>query len=377
MSSGSAASRSANSAGANSLGPNSQWIQSRPFDTACILAPTIIPALLVLLFPSWFSAHSQVSLGAWVALVLLVDVSHVYSTLFRTYLDKEEFEKRRSLYIMVPVMAWVAGCVLYSTGDLVFWRVLAYVAVYHFIRQQYGFMSIYLTKEGRTDRAWLDRICIYLATIYPVVFWHTHQRDFSWFVQNDFYAVSAPWLSLVCGVVYTICLALYAVQEAVRLKRKERVSVPKNVLLLGTALSWYVGIVLFNGDLVFTLTNVIAHGIPYIALIWIYERKKTLRIADRTVSGIARLFQPKYVWMYLTALILLSYIEEAFWDVLVWRERPEIFGLFQQAVHVPPEPLLAVIVPLLAVPQITHYILDGFIWRIRKPDSDLKELKLA
>ena len=33
-----------------------------------------------------------------------------------------------------------------------------------------------------------------------------------------------------------------------------------------------------------------------------------------------------------------------------------------------PDKALAFIVPLLALPQVTHYILDGFIWKIRKDE---------
>ena len=36
------------------------------------------------------------------------------------------------------------------------------------------------------------------------------------------------------------------------------------------------------------------------------------------------------------------------------------------------ENLLSILVPLLALPQITHYILDGFIWKIRKDEFKWK-----
>ncbi len=44
---------------------------------------------------------------------------------------------------MAPLLGWLAFVALYSLGSMVFWRVLAYLAVFHFIRQQYGFMMIY------------------------------------------------------------------------------------------------------------------------------------------------------------------------------------------------------------------------------------------
>ncbi len=41
-------------------------------------------------------------------------------------------------------------------------------------------------------------------------------------------------------------------------------------------------------------------------------------------------------------------------------------------VHLDPD-IMKIIVPLLALPQVTHYIIDGFIWRIRKNDLKWSE----
>jgi hypothetical protein len=43
-------------------------------------------------------------------------------------------------------------------------------------------------------------------------------------------------------------------------------NIPKNLIIIGTLSSWFFGIVYFNNDLVFTLLNVVSHGIPYMAL---------------------------------------------------------------------------------------------------------------
>jgi hypothetical protein len=48
------------------------------------------------------------------------------------------------------------------------------------------------------------------------------------------------------------------------------------------------------------------------------------------------------------------------WDVLVWHEHPSLFGAWGLRVS---ESLLAFVVPALTVPQATHYVLDGLIWR--------------
>jgi len=50
-----------------------------------------------------------------------------------------------------------------------------------------------------------------------------------------------------------------------------------------------------------------------------------------------------------------------FWDRAMWHERSWLFGQPWDVGS-----LEVLMVPLLAVPQLTHYILDGFIWKRRE-----------
>jgi hypothetical protein len=330
------------------------WLYSAGSDSVFILAPAFVVTLAVLLFSDFFAHSGHVTPGLWLLLVVGVDVAHVYSTLYRTYLDREESDRYRNLLIWIPVLCWIGGIVLYSSGRMTFWRVLAYLAVFHFIRQQYGFLRLYSRKEAQTRAGRIvDGAAVYMATVYPLVYWHTHPRDFQWFIPGDFFAWNALWLERLALFVYVASLGAYVVKAI----RDRNINVPKHLTLLGTALSWYTGIVLYNGDLAFTVTNVVAHGIPYMALVWIYERKK---------GATAPWFKVPMIPVYIGLLLLLAYVEEGFWDVLVWRDHTQYFGWMSALPRVREHAALSLIVPLLAVPQATHYVLDGFIWRLRK-----------
>jgi len=63
------------------------------------------------------------------------------------------------------------------------------------------------------------------------------------------------------------------------------------------------------------------------------------------------------------AIVVFAYLEEGLWDGLVWREHASIFGIFSVLPTVSRRELLAVLIPLLSLPQATHYVLDGFIWK--------------
>ena len=294
----------------------------------------------------------------WVASVLLIDVAHVYATGFRVYFDGTERRRRAWLYGLVPLFAFGIGVALYSEGSQLFWRTLAYVAVFHFVRQQYGWVALYRAKAGECDRLSraIDSAAIYLSTIYPLVFWHSHARRFSWFVSSDF-AELPVLVEQIVAPLYWGALALYAARSAYRAIVRRQLNPGKDLVVATTALCWYIGIVGLNSDYAFTVTNVITHGVPYMVLV-AWFRMSEHRIP---VSQSAR--WPW--WQYLGALWLLAYAEELLWDCGVWHDRSWLFG-----------PAWKIgdwdqwLIPLLAVPQITHYVLDGFIWR-RRSNQDV------
>jgi hypothetical protein len=57
---------------------------------------------------------------------------------------------------------------------------------------------------------------------------------------------------------------------------------------------------------------------------------------------------------------VLAFAEELLWDRLVWHDRDWLFGAGWRA-----RDWRWIAVPLLALPQLTHYLLDGLVWRRR------------
>jgi hypothetical protein len=137
--------------------------------------------------------------------------------------------------------------------------------------------------------------------------------------------------------------------------------------VLSTFACWYGGIVLFDSDYVFTVTNVLLHGVPYFVLTHRYARARATPSLAQRVSALG--FAP-----FLALCCLLALGEETLWDRYVWHERAHLFG----ASDALSAQLLVFVTPLLAVPQITHYLLDGFVWRVRSENPVLRrELEAA
>ena len=355
------------------------WIHSPTVDGFFILGPAMLATGLGALGHRYLPQTQDIPVWAWVLLVMSIDVGHVYSTLYRTYFDKEELKRNRDLYILTPLLCWLGGVVLYSFGWMYFWRSLAYLAVFHFIRQQYGFMRLYSRKEKDASSAakWADRAVIYMATIYPLIYWHTHiPRNFHWFIEGDFVAISWPALDQIGFGLYIAAIAGYLAKEIYSYRMTSQFNLPRNLLVLGTLVSWYVGIVVFNGDLAFTATNVVAHGIPYMALIWIYSRKKSeqdIKAGTGTLLAGIRYVSMRFIPLFVAVLVFFGFVEEGLWDALVWREHASVFKVFWSLPQLADPSVLAWVVPFLALPQSTHYVLDGFIWRLKSPKIEWKK----
>lgn len=299
--------------------------------------------------------HQDTPGWAWVAGILLIDVAHVYATGFRVYFDRQELSRRPWLYGLTPLLAFLISWAVYSESAAFFWRTLAYLAVFHFVRQQYGWVALYRNRGGETDR-WgrrLDAAAIYLATLYPLAYWHCHlPREFWWFRANDFAAFSWDWSGWIKPIYWSVMIA-YAGKSLYQATVNRRLNPGKDLVVATTALCWYVGIITFNSDFAFTVTNVIIHGIPYMVLVYWYHQSTPSQ--GRAGSPLAL-----RIGRFVGLIWILAYVEELVWDRGVWHQRPWLFG----------EPwdlhaLDVYLVPLLAVPQITHYVLDGFIWRRR------------
>ena len=340
----------------------SRWLFSRGVDLTVFLGSAALALALLWVGASAGVLEDATPDWAWIPCVLLVDVAHVYATGFKVYLDTDELRRRPVLYTLVPVLGFGAAALLYGLGEMVFWRSLAYLAVFHFVRQQYGWVALYRGRCGEHDRLGhlLDSAVIYAATLYPLAYWHAHlPRQFWWFLPNDFWLAVPERAVAALAPVYWGLLALYAARSLWAWTVAGRPNPGKDVVVATTAVCWYAGIVAFNSDYAFTVTNVIIHGVPYLALVYFAGRRRAAAAPD---SPVGRFFA-KGVVPFLASLWVLAYLEELVWDRAIWQDRAWFFGAPWDVGG-----LRFLIVPLLALPQIVHYTLDGFIWRRRVRD---------
>lgn len=357
----------------------SSWLFNKKLDLAALFVPVWLCWVLAFSLPADILS-AGIPLWVWVSIVVGIDVSHVWSSIHRTYFDKEEFNNHRTLFIAAPILSFVLSFGLAAISIDLFWRCLAYVAVYHFVKQQFGFMRIYKAKNGDFRKKWIsDNFIIYLSMLYPIFYWHLHpELDFAWFVHGDFLLleVSEKMQSIIYLVgngLYFGLLLFWLAEELITSRRnREKLMIGKVLWVLTTAGNWYLGIVYFNSDLVFTITNIVAHGVPYLALIIFYNTKKeSIKTSGKSSKTV------QVALIILSSVFLFALAEEYLWDLMVYRDNEAFFG---RLISYPSEypsifwQLLAI--GLLAVPQVTHYILDGFIWKNNSKNPYLKKILL-
>jgi hypothetical protein len=358
----------ANPAEARSSSFRVAWLFGPRLDLFAFVFPFVLAIALLVAG----RAAGLKSTPAWGFLlcVVLVDVAHVHSTAFRVYLDPVELRRRPFLYFGTPLAAYGIGAAIHHYGGaLMFWRVLAYIAVWHFIRQQVGWVALYRGRFGeRTDPdrkldAWLDPAAVYIAAIYPLIHWHTRlPRRFNWFTAGDFVPGLAKPMANIGQAVWAALLLAFMARQVHLAATRRGVNVGKVIVVMTTFTLWWLGIVAINEDWAFTVTNVLPHGIPYVVLIAAYSRK---RYAGNDAPRIGRALLRFGFVLAFGLLATIALLEEGLWDFFVWHDHEQLFG----EGRVLTSRALGWLVPLLALPQAVHYVLDGEIWkRGKNPD---------
>ncbi len=351
---------------------SSPWLFSRRADLLLFGGPALASLLLLVGGARAGLLDGDLPIALWLLLVVGVDVAHVWSTGWRVYADPDELRRRPALYLGLPAAAYAAGVVLFTAGDLVFWRVLAYLATFHFVRQQYGWVALYRRKNGENDEPGaarerrIDAAAVYGATLAPLVWWHAHlPRRFHWLIAGDYAAGLPAWTGPAALAAFGAVFALWAGKEVRRLASGRPVSWGKGLVVVTTALVWHLGIVVFDSDYAFAVTNVLVHGVPYFGLVFLSLGSSAAARAAAGRRPVLADLGARHALLFAVPLLALAFLEEWGWDRLVWHENGALFG----GAAVEPGPLLlSLLVPLLALPQATHYLLDAWIWKV-KPEN--------
>ncbi|PCJ52398.1 MAG: hypothetical protein COA79_23905 [Planctomycetota bacterium] len=354
----------------------SEWIVSKKYDLFMFLTPLGLASLC--LFTWLLPPYKYIPLWAFILFIISFDVAHVWATLYRTYFDKEEFNKKKVLYLLpIPIFLYASFSLHFNSQSL-FWTILAYIAIVHFIKQNYGFMSLYKIKNNENNRFdyYLDKWVIWAGALGPVIWWHASpKRQFDWFNAGENFIVQVPPVYIKdLTILYFLLHIIYLIRVGQQYFKNNYFNPGKNLIIFANSLTWGIGIYYANDAIVSAAFLNLFHGIPFIGIVWYicYTKWQKLEKGDNSKKWIFHLSKKKNFFYFFIIIFLLALTEEMFWDGIVWqRYFPEFLSTPLPKVD---NFTLSICVAVLSLPQIMHYFLDAWIWKFDRSNPDLKKI---
>src|SRR3989304_3234698 len=171
-----------------------------------------------------------------ILVVLIVNYIHRHYTFALVYGDKEEFEKRKKIYVFLPIVAVIVTFIsIYFDGFKILVLISVLWTMYHTITQKYGITRIYSRKAGYGE-AWIEKGVIYSWFVYLFFALAEREKDvlqqyqsgkvFISYVGDYFnYLTLASYFFLAVSVFFTL---LFAYQE---FKNRHQISAAKNIFV--------------------------------------------------------------------------------------------------------------------------------------------------
>jgi len=345
----------------------SRWIVSAPFDLSLVAVPFAITAL-VFFTPT---GADHVPLWAFLLLVVAFDVAHVWGTLYVSYLDREALRRRWPLFLLPIPLSLLVAYRIHAYSPVAFWTLLAYVAIHHFISQQWGFVALYKLRGGERDvlDRYLDKWTLWTGALAPILWWHASpSMAFDWFAAGEeFLFRIPPVFRRDIVVVAAVVGAVYAARQ-LQLAGRGRFNPGKNLWMLAAWTSWSLGVAMADHPLVALACVNLLHGIPFMGLLWFRCNRRWEGVEAPSSPALAWLSQRRNVLLWFGLLVALALGEELLWDRFVWGVYlPSHAGL--ERVTLSPE-ATSVWVAVLATPQIVHYYLDAWLWKLDGSNPD-------
>lgn len=354
-----------------------KWTLYSPiFDSFFFFSPFVATYIFVKICELYFPAiiYPENSPVWFFVFAIVFDVGHVWWTLYRGYLQNHIFSKHWRLLIGVPIFSVITLAIL--TSIKVPWydpfyvplAFLAYIAVFHFIKQQVWFVLLYGKMDENLDTMEyisrkIDTIITWVVTGFPFLYWIMHYETVSltWFTPWEYIFLSSivPKTELI-WIIYVIWCILYIIFQILLIFRWVQPNPLKYLYIIGTAYIWYNGMVTYNSIIIFWFGNILLHGLNYYGIIIgsTYHNSNY----GKLIQSIKKSWILYFSMIIICSLILFGYIEEFFWNQFIWREKTIIFSDFFYNIWYN-QSILILIVSILGSIQLTHYILDRYIWR--------------
>ena len=109
------------------------FLFNKKIDLLLLFLPVWLVWIILVLLPEHILT-ANIPIWVWFVLVVGIDVSHVWSSLFRTFFDSHDRINHAKIIKVIPFLVlFFCFAASYASIDF-FWRLMAYLALHHFIR---------------------------------------------------------------------------------------------------------------------------------------------------------------------------------------------------------------------------------------------------
>jgi hypothetical protein len=312
----------------------------------------LIPGFFVFIFFYVFSLYSHETHFEYFAFFVfaLVDSGHVYTTLWRTYFNKtERIQDKRYLYVPLVIIAIFLSWHFFQLPYL--WSFIFYATVYHHLRQYYGVLKWY-EKKSKAYSIYSGRV-LYVLCALPMIACHFRSNlTIHFYTNDDFLSYPDPFLLLIFGSIHFVLFFSWLGYELYRFKTNQFNAQRFFALLLPIVL--YSLVSYLGKDAAGVLMPlIIAHGIPYMAMMFIGMKKGQ---PDRFKN------YKKIIAILILTAIFFGSLEFAF----------EQYGpnMDDKYLFLAPDFLESLLISFYLVPVLCHYYFDAIIWRRKHREAD-------
>jgi len=294
---------------------------------------------------SEINAHPEVMFPAVLVLVVfMVNYVHRHLTFALVYGDREEFESRKTAYLVLPlIMAIITVGFVYFSVFAVLLTLSVMWTMYHSVAQKYGLTRIYSRKAGY-GASWLDRAVIFSWFAYLVFALADKEKD----TLHNFSAGQTildhigdyvGLMGTISYVILAVALFFTIIYIATEYGNRHRISIPKNLYVFSVLLLYSIFLYdLVVGYIVFAFS----HGIEYIAFVNMYIKKK-YRQRPSSRSFLAQASRKLWIYSALFSLLIISLC---------------LIGINYDK---------GGFATYIVGSSFLHFLYDGWIWKLRKP----------
>ncbi|MCP4195420.1 MAG: tetratricopeptide repeat protein [Planctomycetaceae bacterium] len=328
--------------------PRNAWIIGPREDFVLFLGTPLI------LIPLFGFAQSFWSIAGLSVFATVLAMGHYLPGLMRAYGDPQLFRRYRLRFILAPLFFLPLSLYMAAHESQAFLLVVVGWGAWHWLMQTYGLVRIYDAKAKHFDglSARLDyALCI---SWFGVLYWQT---DGAAGVFMRFYRAGGVMPPELVGIFTKLWFAATLAISVVylwHLGRKLRMGQPPSILKISLLLvSFFFYLYAFG----YSSSKLVAfglfegyHDIQYLAIVWVFNRG---RAAQSDAGGFTRyLFRQRWPLALLYVFLCLGFGS---------------YDFFARSID-------DVLLGQLALGLITgfaliHFYFDGFIWRIREPET--------